>query len=135
MKRWEGVDKAIKEWITKMEALVKMWEDQAGSNSTVKQCFLMSPFPSNCRQGHERHFRPFCQRHEAGRSGSPLEFPQGDVHPETENDGQYEPTYSSVIVRFHQNWPCRVKMSWIEGMNARKVLKEAITQMYVRRQI
>merc|ERR1711936_707283 len=84
---------------------------------------------SNCRQGHERHFRPFCQRHEAGRSGSPLEFPQGDVHPETENDGQYEPTYSSVIVRIHRNWPCRVKMSWIEGMNARKVLKEAITQM------
>ena len=23
-----------------MEALVKMWEDQAGSNSTVKQCSL-----------------------------------------------------------------------------------------------
>ena len=46
MKRWEGVDKAIKEWITKMEALVKMWEDQAGRTSTVKQCFLMSPFPA-----------------------------------------------------------------------------------------
>ena len=30
IKRWETVDKAIKEWITKMEALVKMWEDQAG---------------------------------------------------------------------------------------------------------
>ena len=31
IKRWEAVDKAIKEWITKMEALVKMWEDQAGN--------------------------------------------------------------------------------------------------------
>ena len=31
IKRWETVDKAIKEWITKMEALVKMWEDQAGN--------------------------------------------------------------------------------------------------------
>ena len=118
-----------------MEALVKMWEDQAGNTSTVKQCFLMSPFPSNCRQGHERHFRPICQRHEAGRSGGALEFPEGDVHPETENDGQYEPTYSSVIVRFHQNWPCRVKMSCMEGMNARKVLKEAIVQNQVRKQI
>ena len=118
-----------------MEALVKMWEDQAGNTSTVKQCFLTSPFPSNRRQGHERHFRPFCQRHEAGRSGGALEFPQGDVHPETENDGQYEPTYSSVIVRIHQNWPCRLKMSFMEGMNARKVLKEAIVQNQVRRQI
>ena len=30
IKRWEAVDNAIKEWIKKMEALVKMWEDQAG---------------------------------------------------------------------------------------------------------
>ena len=108
IKRWEAVDKAIKEWITKMEALVKMWEDQAGNTSTVKQCFLMSPFPSNCRQGHERHFRPICQRHEAGRSGGPLEFPEGDVHPETENDGWYEPAHRGVIVRPKFYLPCYV---------------------------
>jgi len=35
VKRWEGVDKAIKEWITKMEALVKMWEDQAATADKV----------------------------------------------------------------------------------------------------
>ena len=28
--RWETVDKSIKDWITKMESLVKMWTDQAG---------------------------------------------------------------------------------------------------------
>jgi len=35
IKRWETVDKAIKEWITKMEALVKMWEDQAATADKV----------------------------------------------------------------------------------------------------
>merc|ERR1712032_1265613 len=35
IKRWEAVDKAIKEWITKMEALVKMWEDQAATADKV----------------------------------------------------------------------------------------------------
>ena len=30
MKRWDAVDKCIKDWISKMEALVKMWTDQAG---------------------------------------------------------------------------------------------------------
>ena len=43
IKRWEAVDKAIKEWITKMEALVKMWEDQAGnylwSSASFSSCF------------------------------------------------------------------------------------------------
>ena len=29
--RWEAVDKCIKDWIAKMESLVKMWTDQAGS--------------------------------------------------------------------------------------------------------
>jgi hypothetical protein len=36
IKRWEVVDKAIKEWIGKMEALVKMWVDQAGKLWTRK---------------------------------------------------------------------------------------------------
>merc|ERR1712212_1126605 len=35
IKRWEAVDKAIKEWIAKMEALVKMWEDQAATADKV----------------------------------------------------------------------------------------------------
>jgi len=35
VKRWEAVDKAIKEWIGKMEALVKMWEDQAATADKV----------------------------------------------------------------------------------------------------
>ena len=30
VKRWDVVDKCIKEWIVKMEALIKMWTDQAG---------------------------------------------------------------------------------------------------------
>ena len=30
VKRLEVVDKAITEWIGKMEKLMKMWEDQAG---------------------------------------------------------------------------------------------------------
>ena len=39
IKRWEAVDKAIKEWITKMEALVKMWEDQAGNDLIFQRHF------------------------------------------------------------------------------------------------
>jgi len=35
VKRWDGVDAAIKDWITKMEALVKMWEDQAATAEKV----------------------------------------------------------------------------------------------------
>jgi len=35
VKRWEAVDAAIKEWIKKMEALVKMWEDQAACADKV----------------------------------------------------------------------------------------------------
>lgn len=31
IKKWEVVDKCIKDWIVKMEALVKMWTDQAGA--------------------------------------------------------------------------------------------------------
>lgn len=30
VKRWDLVDKCIKDWIVKMEALIKMWTDQAG---------------------------------------------------------------------------------------------------------
>ena len=30
IKRWDVVDKCIKDWIVKMEALIKMWTDQAG---------------------------------------------------------------------------------------------------------
>ena len=50
IKRWEAVDKAIKEWITKMEALVKMWEDQAGIKTALifRVIFLMGFFFSYC---------------------------------------------------------------------------------------
>ena len=34
VKKWEVVDKCIKDWILKMEALVKMWTDQAGKECT-----------------------------------------------------------------------------------------------------
>ena len=34
VKKWEVVDKCIKDWILKMEALVKMWTDQAGKEYT-----------------------------------------------------------------------------------------------------
>jgi len=34
-KKWEGVSAAIKDWITKMEALVKMWESQAATADKV----------------------------------------------------------------------------------------------------
>jgi len=33
--RWETVDKSIKDWITKMESLVKMWTDQAATADKV----------------------------------------------------------------------------------------------------
>lgn len=35
VKRWEVVDKAIKEWMAKMQALVKMWEEQAATADKV----------------------------------------------------------------------------------------------------
>merc|ERR1712226_554286 len=35
VKRWEVVDKAIKEWMVKMQALVKMWEEQAATADKV----------------------------------------------------------------------------------------------------
>jgi len=35
IKKWELVDKAIKEWKAKMEALVKMWEEQAATADKV----------------------------------------------------------------------------------------------------
>jgi len=34
-KKWEAVDSAVKDWITKMQALVKMWEDQAATADKV----------------------------------------------------------------------------------------------------
>merc|ERR1711902_341641 len=35
VKRWEAVDKCIKDWIKKMEPLVKMWTDQAATADKV----------------------------------------------------------------------------------------------------
>jgi len=35
IKKWELVDRAIKEWKAKMEALVKMWEEQAATADKV----------------------------------------------------------------------------------------------------
>lgn len=35
VKKWEAVDKCIKDWITKMEALVKTWTDQAATADKV----------------------------------------------------------------------------------------------------
>jgi len=35
VKKWEAVDKCIKDWIVKMEALVKMWTDQAATADKV----------------------------------------------------------------------------------------------------
>jgi len=35
IKKWETVDKCIKDWILKMEALVKMWTDQAATADKV----------------------------------------------------------------------------------------------------
>jgi len=35
VKRWDAVDKCIKDWISKMEALVKMWTDQAATADKV----------------------------------------------------------------------------------------------------
>jgi len=34
-KKWEAVAAAIKDWISKMEALVKMWESQAATADKV----------------------------------------------------------------------------------------------------
>ena len=47
VKRLEVVDKAITEWIGKMEKLMKMWEDQAGQEHPhllVLQHINNSPF-------------------------------------------------------------------------------------------
>jgi hypothetical protein len=35
VKRWDVVDKCIKDWIVKMEALIKMWTDQAATADKV----------------------------------------------------------------------------------------------------
>jgi len=35
VKKWDAVDKCIKDWIVKMEALVKMWTDQAATADKV----------------------------------------------------------------------------------------------------
>ena len=37
VKRWAVVDPVIKEWIPKMETLVKMWQDQAGKQRRRKR--------------------------------------------------------------------------------------------------
>merc|ERR1719260_493757 len=42
IKKWEIVDKAIKDWIGKMEALVKMWEDQAATADKVTNAISAS---------------------------------------------------------------------------------------------
>merc|ERR1712013_272858 len=47
-KRWEGVVGAIKDWITKMEALVKMWESQAATADKV-QAALSTPAASDMK--------------------------------------------------------------------------------------
>merc|ERR1711978_757937 len=101
-----------------MEALVKMWEDQAATADKVTNA-ISDPSASDMKlEDLEAHLNSLKE-----------------MFIQKQNDGQYEPTYSSVIVRFHQNWPCRVKMSWMEGMNARKVLKEEIVQNQVKKQI
>jgi len=47
-KRWEAVDAAIKDWITKMEALVKMWESQAATADKVTAA-LSTPAASDMK--------------------------------------------------------------------------------------
>ena len=74
-----------------------MWEDQAGNDLIFQRQFSDVYFHlSYCGQGHQRHLRSFCQRHEAGGPGGSFEFPQGDVHPEAEDDGWDEPADSGV---------------------------------------
>ena len=74
-----------------MEALVKMWEDQAGNDLIFQRQFSDVYFHlSNCGQGHQRHLRSFCQRHEAGGPGEPSQLSEANVHRETKNDGRHE---------------------------------------------
>jgi hypothetical protein len=47
-KRWEAVAAAIKDWITKMEALVKMWESQAATADKVTAA-LSTPAASDMK--------------------------------------------------------------------------------------
>jgi len=47
-KRWEAVAGAIKDWITKMEALVKMWESQAATAEKVSAA-LSTPAASDMK--------------------------------------------------------------------------------------
>lgn len=47
-KRWEAVDAAIKDWVTKMEALVKMWESQAATADKVTAA-LSTPAASDMK--------------------------------------------------------------------------------------
>jgi len=47
-KRWEAVAAAIKDWITKMEALVKMWESQAATADKVTAA-ISSPAASDMK--------------------------------------------------------------------------------------
>jgi len=47
-KRWEAVASAIKDWITKMEALVKMWESQAATADKVTAA-LSTPAASDMK--------------------------------------------------------------------------------------
>ena len=64
-----------------MEALVKMWEDQAGNNLIFQRHFSdLFLNLSYCGQGHQRHLRPLRQRHEAGGPGGPSQLSQEDVH-------------------------------------------------------
>ena len=41
-KKCEAVAATIKDWISKMEALVKMWESQAGKAQTLSQRKILS---------------------------------------------------------------------------------------------
>merc|ERR1719233_1887854 len=47
-KRWEAVVGSIKDWITKMEALVKMWESQAATADKVSAA-LSTPAASDMK--------------------------------------------------------------------------------------
>jgi len=47
-KKWEAVDAAIKDWITKMQALVKMWEEQAATADKVTAA-LSAPAASDMK--------------------------------------------------------------------------------------
>ena len=102
-----------------------MWEDQAGNDLIFQRQFSDVYFHlSYCGQGHQRHLRSFCQRHEAGGPGGPFEFPQGDVHPEAEDDGRDEPANSGVIVRILYLPSC-IKLNWtqVDVYNNKKLVQ------------